>query len=69
MAFDNTFARKASVLQGKPVCTLVGNEAPFGYAALEKWATAQFQTLGNSVVHPDLGVITLDKRSVKKRCQ
>ncbi|MDI9333535.1 MAG: dipeptide ABC transporter ATP-binding protein [Cytophagales bacterium] len=65
MTAHETFAHKAFILQGKPICKLTGHEAPFGYAALEKWATAQFDALGQHAHHSTLGAIALDKRSVR----
>ena len=60
--------RAAALLQGPPVAVLRGDEAPQdgGMAALRDWATGLYAALPtpNMALHPDLGSVMLDERSV-----
>jgi len=62
-----TRAQRAAILQGTPVATLRGDEAPHtGYAALRQWATQLFEQVWASVAHsPEIGSVVLNAQSVR----
>ena len=56
---------RAAVLQGPPVASLTGDEAPKGYPLLRAWAIRLFKAQGGYAQNPELGRVTLDERSVR----
>lgn len=62
---DAEFARKAELLQGKPVYTVTERKAPHGYPALREWAVGIFNRAGNKAVNPEIGEVVLNERSVR----
>ena len=62
---EREFRRKAKVLQGKPVYTIATRTAPTDNKELRAWATELFDRIGNKAVHPEIGEVLLNARSVK----
>ncbi|WP_180288414.1 LPD38 domain-containing protein [Delftia sp. 60] len=58
--------QRARILQGDPILTLTGEEAPqTGMLAVRQWATELFRQQGGKAVNPEIGEVTLDGRSVR----
>ncbi|MCB4787042.1 hypothetical protein LGR64_12205 [Delftia sp. Lp-1] len=61
-----TDEQRARILQGEPILTLTGEEAPqTGMLAVRHWATQLFREQGGKAVNPEIGEVTLDGRSVR----
>ena len=57
---------RAAVLQGPPVASLTGDEAPrAGMQSVRQWATRLFAAQGGLARNPEIGPVVMDARSVR----
>lgn len=57
---------RAAVLQGPPVASLSGDEAPrAGMQSVRQWATRLFAAQGGLARNPEIGPVVMDARSVR----
>ena len=57
---------RAAVLQGPPVASLSGDEAPrAGMQSVRQWATRLFAAQGGLAQNPEIGPVVMDARSVR----
>ena len=57
---------RAAVLQGPPVASLTGDEAPrAGMQSVRQWATRLFAAQGGLAQNPEIGPVVMDARSVR----